>query len=59
MKRHVEYIENNPPEVWGAEQKSLVNSVLQSARESELSTEHQRWIRAFAEAESDAADAGE
>jgi hypothetical protein len=59
IKRWVQYIRENPPEVWGEEQNTLVDTQLQSARESDLSVEHQRSIRAFAETESDETDPGE
>lgn len=59
IKRWIQYIRANPPEVWGEEQNTLVNTQLQSARESGLSPGHQRRIRAFGEAESHAANDGE
>lgn len=46
--RWVEYVRDNPPEVWGPQQNRLVNSQLESARETGLSAEHERRVRAFA-----------
>jgi len=51
--RWVEYIEEQPPEVWGPQQNRLVNSQLQSARETALSPEHEQRVRAFAAEASD------
>ena len=36
IKRWVTYIEDQPPSVWGAQQNRLVNSQLESARQSGL-----------------------
>lgn len=47
--RWVEYIREQPPEVWGPQQNRLVDSQLESARETGLSPEHERRVRAFAE----------
>lgn len=47
--RWVEYIQNNPPEVWGPQQNRIVESQLESARETDLSVEHEREVRAFAD----------
>ncbi|QSG01738.1 hypothetical protein [Natranaeroarchaeum sulfidigenes] len=44
IHRWVEFIEEQPPEVWGPQQNRLVNSQLQSARESGLDAEHYRRI---------------
>ena len=48
VQRWVEYIRENPPDVWGPQQNRLVNSQLQSARETELSSEHEQRVQAFA-----------
>jgi hypothetical protein len=56
IKRWVEYMRAHPPEVWGPQQNRVVNSQLESARETGLSTEHVRRVRAFGEAASDAQD---
>lgn len=45
----VEYIREQPPDVWGPQQNRLVDSQLESARETGLSAEHERRVRAFAE----------
>ncbi|MFB6176473.1 MAG: hypothetical protein ABEI99_04900 [Halobaculum sp.] len=47
--RWVEYIQNNPPEVWGPQQNRIVESQLESARETNLSVDHEQEIRAFAD----------
>lgn len=49
IKRWVEYMQANPPEVWGPQQNELVDTQLQSARETDLTLEHERRISAFAE----------
>ena len=45
IRRWVEFIEEQPPEVWGPQQNKLVESQLQSARESGLDAEHYRRVR--------------
>ena len=45
IRRWVEFIEEHPPEVWGPHQNKLVESQLQSARESGLDAEHYRRVR--------------
>lgn len=40
VKRWVEYIRSNDPEDWGAQQNRLVNSQLESARQSDIDVEH-------------------
>jgi hypothetical protein len=50
VKRWVEYIREQPPEVWGAEQNRLIDSQLESARETGLSADHEQRVRAFATA---------
>jgi hypothetical protein len=44
IRRWVEFIEEHPPEVWGPQQNRLIESQLQSARESGLDAEHYRRI---------------
>lgn len=53
IKRWVEYIREQPPDVWGPQQNRLVDTQLESARETDLSPEHERRVRAFAETASD------
>lgn len=48
IKRWVEYVREQPPEVWGAQQNRLVNSQLESARATGLSAEHEQRVRTFA-----------
>jgi hypothetical protein len=48
IKRWVEYIREQPPEVWGAQQNRLVDSQLESARQTALSAEHEQRVRSFA-----------
>lgn len=50
IKRWVEYVENHPPEVWGEQLNSLVDSQLQSAREADLPAEHYRRVEQAGEA---------
>lgn len=45
VKRWVRYIQENPPETWGAQQNALVDSQLESARRSGLDASHYRRIR--------------
>lgn len=40
VKRWVEYIRSNDPDDWGAQQNRLVNSQLESARQSDIDVEH-------------------
>ena len=47
IKRWVEYIREQPPDVWGAQQNRLVDSQLESARQSELSVEHEHRVQSF------------
>ncbi|UIP00411.1 hypothetical protein Hbl1158_03335 [Halobaculum sp. CBA1158] len=49
VKRWVEYIQTHPPEEWGPQQNAVVNEQLRSARETGLSAEHEKRVRAFAE----------
>lgn len=44
IKRWVAYIQEHPPETWGEQQNGLVNSQIESARESGLDVEHRRRI---------------
>jgi hypothetical protein len=48
VMRWVEYIKEEPPEVWGPQQNKLVDTQLQSARETGLSVEHEQQVRTFA-----------
>lgn len=40
VKRWVEYIQTHDPEDWGEQQNRLVNSQLESARQSDIDVEH-------------------
>ena len=51
IRRWVEFIEEHPPEVWGPQQNRLVNSQLQSARESGLDADHYRRVKQAGEEE--------
>lgn len=44
VKRWVEYIEENPASTWGEQQNRLVDSQLESARQSGLDAAHYRRI---------------
>lgn len=39
IKRWVEYVEDHPPDVWGEQLNTLVDSQLQAAREADLSVD--------------------
>jgi len=47
--RWVEYIQDNPPEVWGPQQNAVVNGQLDSAAAVDRTPEERRQIRAFAD----------
>ena len=53
IRQWIEYIRDQPPEVWGTQQNKLVNSQLESARETALPAEHEQRVRSFAAASSD------
>lgn len=44
VKHWVQFIRDNPPEVWGPQQNDLVDSQLRSARELGLSAAHYRRV---------------
>jgi hypothetical protein len=44
VKRWVAYIESEPPESWGEQQNNLVNSQLESARQSDLDAGHRQRV---------------
>lgn len=44
IKRWIRYIRENPPEEWGEQQNKLINSQLESARETGLDVEHYRRV---------------
>jgi len=44
IERWVQFIRENPPEVWGQQQNDLVDSQLKSARESGLDAAHYRRV---------------
>lgn len=46
IKRWVQYVEENPPEVWGKQLNSLVESQLTAARESGVSGEQYERVDA-------------
>lgn len=47
--RWVEYIQNNPPEVWGPQQNAVVNGQLDSAATVDRTAEEIRAIQEFAD----------
>lgn len=54
IKRWVEYIREHEPEEWGEQQNRLVNSQLESARQSDIDVEHRlRVEKASRERESE------
>lgn len=42
IERWIRYIREHEPDVWGEQQNRLVNSQLESARQSDIDAEH-RW----------------
>ncbi len=54
IRQWVEYMREQPPEVWGSQQNELVNSQLESARETALPADHEQRVRSVAAAMSDA-----
>lgn len=44
IKRWVEYIKTHDPEEWGPQQNRLVDSQLESARQSDIDAEHRRRV---------------
>lgn len=56
IKRWVEYIKTHPPSDWCAQQNRLVDSQLESARETEAGVEHEQRVRAFGKAMTDDGD---
>jgi hypothetical protein len=44
IKRWASYIKTAPPEEWGPQLNKLVDSQIQSARESEITPEHYRRV---------------
>lgn len=45
IKRWVEYIETHDPSEWGEQQNRLVDSQLESARQSGTDAEHRRRVK--------------
>lgn len=45
IKRWAEYIDVNPPEIWGPQLNGLVNSQIESARNTDISAEQYRQIK--------------
>lgn len=48
--RWVEYITEQPVDVWGPQQNAVVNAQLESAQQAELGVDHERRVRQFADA---------
>ena len=44
IKRWAEYIDSNPPETWGPQLNGLVNSQIESARNTDISAKQYRRI---------------
>ncbi|WP_247731489.1 hypothetical protein [Halovivax limisalsi] len=44
IKRWVEYIETHDADEWGEQQNPLIDSQLESARQSDISVEHRRRV---------------
>ncbi|MFC6974535.1 hypothetical protein ACFQL1_07335 [Halomicroarcula sp. GCM10025709] len=48
IKRWVEYIESNQPEVWGPQQNAVVDGQLDAARNAGTTADHQQRVREVA-----------
>ncbi|WP_458207771.1 hypothetical protein [Haladaptatus sp. NG-SE-30] len=44
IKRWIEYIKTHSPDEWGEQQNRLVNSQLESARQSDIDAEHRQRV---------------
>ncbi|MFC7076745.1 hypothetical protein [Haloarcula halophila] len=44
IKRWVEYIKSNPPEVWGPQQNAIVDGQLDAAQGAGTTAEHQQRV---------------
>lgn len=44
VKRWAEYVKTHDPDEWGEQQNRLVDSQLESARQSEIGVEHRRRV---------------
>ncbi|AZH24749.1 hypothetical protein [Haloplanus aerogenes] len=44
IKRWVDYIKSHEPDDWGAQQNRLVDSQLESARQSDIDIEHRQRV---------------
>ena len=57
IERWIEYIETHDPDEWGNQQNRLINSQLESARQSDIDIEHRRRVeragREYAESTTD------
>mgnify|MGYP006875065727 FL=1 len=57
IERWIEYIETHDPDEWGNQQNRLVDSQLESARQSDIDIEHRRRVeragREYAESTTD------
>ena len=47
--RWAEYVQDNPPEVWGPQQNAVVNAQIDAAAAVERTSEELQQIRAFAD----------
>lgn len=48
IKRWIDYIESEPPEVWGPQQNAIVNEQLDPARNVQASATHQQHVKSVA-----------
>ncbi|WP_276249752.1 hypothetical protein [Haloarcula rara] len=53
IKHWVEYIESNPSETWGPQLNRLVNTQLESARDTDISPEQYRRIKRISDSRDD------
>lgn len=56
IKRWVEYIESEPPEVWGPQQNAIVDGQLEAARSAETTAAHRQHVEEVAQEIIDARD---
>lgn len=45
IKRWVEYIRTEPPEIWGPQQNAVVNDQLEAAQRSETTAAHHQHVK--------------
>ena len=48
IKRWVQYIQDEPPEIWGPQQNTLIDEQLEAAQSTDLSASHHQRVRSVA-----------